>query len=101
MRQAQEGDFQGDVAEGLFELIAIVGRVVVISRGCAFGQHDFGFVVVALKTDGNLTNSSTQAKKLPWQTAGAPASASLGLRAFRNAEKRCPNPGGGRDPLGF
>jgi hypothetical protein len=26
MRQAQEGDFQGDVAEGLFELIAIVGE---------------------------------------------------------------------------
>jgi hypothetical protein len=51
VRQAQEGDFQGDVAEGLFQLIAIGGRVVVIRRGCTTGKHGFGFVVVELKTD--------------------------------------------------
>jgi hypothetical protein len=51
VRQAQAGDFQGDVAEGLFQLIAIGGRVVVIRRGCTTRKHGFGFVVVELKTD--------------------------------------------------
>jgi hypothetical protein len=49
VRQAQEGDIQGDIAGGLLELIAIVGRVVVIARGGALGEHGFGLSLSSLK----------------------------------------------------